>query len=98
MARSPWRGRGSVGEILQILGCRSADASQLVRPAARAHDLRRMIIYHELKERFLDDVLHDRVAERIHAEFQRSLRRRASPSEVDSWRNSLLYMRTVLGG
>lgn len=55
-----------------------------------------MIIYHELKERFLDDVLQDRVAERIHEEFQRRLRRRASPSEVDSWRNSLLYMRAVL--
>lgn len=74
----------------------SCAGPQLAAAAARAHDLAEMIIYHELKERFLDDVLHDRVAERIHEQFQRTLGRRASPSEVDSWRNSLLYMRAVL--
>lgn len=55
-----------------------------------------MIIYSQLKSQFLDDVLNDRVAERIHEEFQRRLRRRTSKQELDSWRNSLLYMRTVL--
>jgi hypothetical protein len=55
-----------------------------------------MILYSELKSQFLDDVLHDRVAERIHEEFQRQLKRKTSKQELDSWRNSLLYMRTVL--
>ena len=69
---------------------------QLAHPAVWAHDLRGMIIYHELKERFLDDVLHDRVAERVHEAYQRQLGRRAAPSEFEAWRNSLRLMRMVL--
>ena len=55
-----------------------------------------MIIYYEFKQRFLDDVLADRVAERVHEAYQVQLGRRAAPAEYDSWRNSLLRMRMVL--
>jgi DUF2075 family protein len=55
-----------------------------------------MIIYQQSKLQFLQDVLHDRIADYIHDGFQRALHRRTSPMEVTSWRNSMLYMKSVL--
>lgn len=55
-----------------------------------------MIIYQQSKSRFLHDVLHDKIADYIHDGFQRALHRRTSPQEVTSWRNSMLYMKSVL--
>ncbi len=55
-----------------------------------------MIIYQQTKFQFLQDVLHDKIADYIHDGFQRTLHRKTSPQELNSWRNSMMYMRSVL--
>lgn len=54
-----------------------------------------MIIYSKNKAQFLGDVLHG-IDDILQAELVRKTRRKASPNEVKSWRNSLSVMANVL--
>ncbi|MFN0129041.1 MAG: DNA/RNA helicase domain-containing protein [Verrucomicrobiales bacterium] len=55
-----------------------------------------MIVYLATKAAFVDDVVADRIQERIENAFQTTLKRNVSPAEATSWRNSMMYMRNVL--
>ena len=55
-----------------------------------------MIVYESDVKGFHADVLTNRIEERIHELFQKVLRRKASPSEVTAWKNSLVYMDRAL--
>lgn len=55
-----------------------------------------MIVYESDVRGFHADVLTNRMEERIHELFQKVLRRKASPSEVTAWKNSLGYMDRAL--
>jgi uncharacterized protein len=55
-----------------------------------------MIVYSSDKKQFIEDVVNDNIEEVILREFQQRLKRTTSQSEIDSWRDSLLYMHLVL--
>jgi hypothetical protein len=56
-----------------------------------------MIIYSANKARFLDDILSNDIENIVHAEYQqRTNGRRVGPSELLSWKNSLLYVNNIL--
>ncbi len=55
-----------------------------------------MIVYLSTKEEFREDVLSNRIDEKIHYEFQRVLGKKVGESELKSWRNSLPFMDRVL--
>lgn len=55
-----------------------------------------MLVYTADKKRFLGDVSANRIETRILEALDRRGLGRVSPSEVDSWRNSLQYMKNVL--
>lgn len=55
-----------------------------------------MIIYKATKAKFQQEVLFGGIEDRILEEFQRKLHRTTSRSEIESWRDSLMYMRMVL--
>ncbi len=57
-----------------------------------------MIIYSDTKDAFLEDVLEGRIDERIESAVEEKLHRRTGRSEMDSWRNSLSRMSSILGG
>lgn len=55
-----------------------------------------MIVYESDIKGFRNDVLTNRIEERVHQLFQEVLKRRTTQSEVNSWKNSLGYMDRVL--
>ena len=55
-----------------------------------------MIVYESDIKGFRSDVLTNRIEECIHELFQQVFRRRTSQSEVNAWKNSLVYMDRVL--
>lgn len=54
------------------------------------------LVYNETKKRFLDDVLSNNIEQIILDFFQKKLERTTSASEIDSWRNSMMYMKNIL--
>ncbi len=55
-----------------------------------------MIVYLATKEDFAADVLSNRIEEQIHNRFKEHLGRSVGASEVESWKNSLVYMDRIL--
>jgi len=55
-----------------------------------------MIVYSSTKDQFIHDVDTSNIEEVILQEFREKLKRRTSPSEIESWRESLMYMYHVL--
>lgn len=55
-----------------------------------------MIVYHATKQRFVDDVFNDTIADDIDDAFYAHLGRHTSPNEKRSWKNSMQYMYRVL--
>lgn len=55
-----------------------------------------MIIYQSTKEGFIDDVNLNRIADCIHTAYYEHLGRHACDSEVNSWKNSMMYMKNVV--
>ena len=55
-----------------------------------------MIIYRASKEQFSDDVVSNEIEHIIHNFFIQKLGQRSSPNEINSWKNSMLYMNNVL--
>ena len=55
-----------------------------------------MIVYQATKLQFCEDVLADRIEQRVLHFFQKNLNKSTSASEIRSWKNSLSYMDKVL--
>lgn len=55
-----------------------------------------MIVYASTKSRFCDDVLSNNIEAIILDVFKRNLGHSTSPSEIESWRNSMMYMNNIL--
>jgi len=55
-----------------------------------------LIVYSSSKAGFLSDVGSNAIHTRIHSEFERRLQRRVGRSEVDSWRQSMQFMSSIL--
>ena len=55
-----------------------------------------MIVYQESCETFMADVQDSRIDLQILGQFKAKLNRSTSPSEIQSWSNSMLYMKNVL--
>ena len=55
-----------------------------------------MIVYQESCETFMADVRESNIDFVIHSQFQQKLNHRTSESEVNSWKNSMQYMKNVL--
>ena len=55
-----------------------------------------MIVYQESCETFMADVRESNIDFVIHSQFQQKLHHRTSESEVNSWKNSMQYMKNVL--
>ena len=55
-----------------------------------------MIVYSSTKSEFRQDVLHNRIEELIHEAYLRNLGHSTSKSEIDSWKNSMMYMNNIL--
>lgn len=55
-----------------------------------------MIVYTATKSKFRNDVKLNRIDSEIHAAFQNRLGHSTSKSEIESWKNSMLYMSNVL--
>jgi uncharacterized protein len=55
-----------------------------------------MIVYQESCETFMADVRESNIDFVIHSQFQQKLHHRTSDKEVESWKNSMQYMKNVL--
>ena len=55
-----------------------------------------MIVYQESKLTFMSQVRESKIDSIIHESFQKQLGRSTGKREVESWKNSMLYMRNVL--
>lgn len=55
-----------------------------------------MIVYNSIKSEFRQDVRNNRITEKILAAYQRHLGHSTSKSEIDSWKNSMMYMSNIL--
>lgn len=55
-----------------------------------------MIVYSATKAEFRQDVLDNQIAERILEAYQRHLGHSTSKREIDSWKNSMMYMSNAL--
>jgi len=55
-----------------------------------------MIVYSATKTEFRQDVRDNQIAERILESYQRHLGYSTSKSEIDSWKNSMMYMSNIL--
>ncbi|MGL5683427.1 MAG: DNA/RNA helicase domain-containing protein [Marinifilaceae bacterium] len=55
-----------------------------------------MIIYQSSKIEFVDDVKSNRIADGIDRAFVAHLGRHTSPNEINSWRNSMMFMSNVI--
>ncbi len=65
-------------------------------PLADHKNYNRMIIYSSTKAGFNQDVLNNQIDSKILADFLRALGRRTGASEINSWKNSMLYMHNIL--
>jgi hypothetical protein len=54
------------------------------------------LVYNETKKTFLDDVLSNNIEKIILDFFQKKLERKTSASEIDSRKNSMMYMKNIL--
>ena len=57
-----------------------------------------MIVYQENKETFMRQVRESQIEYIIHDNFKRNLGRDTNKNEVDSWKNSMQYMRLLVLG
>ncbi|MDZ7683876.1 MAG: DUF2075 domain-containing protein [Gammaproteobacteria bacterium] len=57
-----------------------------------------MIVYEALRSDFADDVRYNRIEDRILDAFERELGRSTGRSEIESWKNSMIYMNNALTG
>lgn len=55
-----------------------------------------MIVYSATKSAFNEDVLRNSIESKILSQFERNLGFSTSRKEIDSWRNSMMYMRNIL--
>ena len=55
-----------------------------------------MIVYSSVKSEFRQDVRNNQIAEKILSAYQRNLGHSTSKSEIDSWKNSMMYMSNIL--
>ncbi len=55
-----------------------------------------MIVYSSTKSEFRQDVRDNRIEELIHEAYLRNLGHSTSKSEIDSWKNSMMYMSNIL--
>ncbi len=55
-----------------------------------------MIIYQATKAQFAEDVLYDRIENRILDFFKKNLHRSTSPAEITAWKNSMIYIDRAL--
>lgn len=55
-----------------------------------------MIVYQASKKEFSEDVINNLIEKKILDSFQFSLGRTTSQSEIDSWKNSMVYMNNIL--
>jgi len=55
-----------------------------------------MIIYSANKARFLDDILSNDIEHIVHERYIERTGRRVGPQELNSWKNSLLYVNNIL--
>jgi len=55
-----------------------------------------MIVYQELKSTFMSHVRESQIEYLIHENFQKQFGKKTSVNEVNSWKNSMQYMRNVL--
>jgi peptidase S24-like protein len=55
-----------------------------------------MIVYSETKATFTDDVLTNRIEDRVLSKFKQKLGHSTSENEIRSWKNSLMYMNNIL--
>ena len=55
-----------------------------------------MLVYNAKKETFLQDVLSNNIEKIILDFFRQKLERNTSQSEIDSWKNSMMYMKNIL--
>lgn len=55
-----------------------------------------MIVYQQNCEVFMNDVRESNIDYVVHQQFQKKFNHRTSENEVNSWRNSMLYMKNVL--
>lgn len=57
---------------------------------------RDMLVYNSKKEGFIQDVLLNNIEKIILDFFQKKLERKTSVSEIDSRKNSMMYMKNIL--
>ena len=55
-----------------------------------------MIVYSATKTEFVDDVVTNAIADKIFERFKSKLGHSTSKAEVESWKNSMLYMNNIL--
>ncbi len=55
-----------------------------------------MIVYKSTKQGFSNDVVTNKIETAIYDIFQKKLRRKTTISELNSWKNSMMYMHNVL--
>ena len=55
-----------------------------------------MIVYSSVKSEFRQDVRNNLIADKILTAYQRNLGHSTSKSEIDSWKNSMMYMSNIL--
>jgi len=55
-----------------------------------------MLVYNKQKKDFLEDVLSNNIETIILDFFQKKLERTTQKSEIDSWKNSMMYMKNIL--
>ncbi len=55
-----------------------------------------MIVYQSTKQQFLDDIISNNIENIILENFQKKLGRTTNKNEIASWKNSMMYMNTIL--
>ena len=55
-----------------------------------------MIVYSSVKSEFRQDVQKNLIGDKILAAFRRSLGHSTSTSEINSWKNSMMFMSNIL--
>ena len=55
-----------------------------------------MIVYQGKKSEFTEDVISNRIDEVIYNAFKKNLGRNTSSSEIESWKNSMMYMNNIM--
>lgn len=55
-----------------------------------------MLVYSETKAQFNDDVLSNRIEDKVLSNFKEKLGHSTTENEIQSWKNSLLYMNNIL--